>query len=392
MGIRYFLSILLVLVFPLVVLSEEGDEVERFGGDFLQELTAAENFGMGGSSVADANSINNNPAGLARQNESMVSFNLTRFPRTVAIISKLNNADKYEDYSKYDLGAWGIESLNCVFSAGKFGMIGLNAIFRHEGKFSRVDEEGKAVNTFPETDFAFALGYGKKLTSGTHIGFDAKFIRSKVQAIYINQSNEEMGVTKNAGNIGRGYAYNLGFVQYLNQHWQIGGVIRNLSNGLSFSSPEISDEARQLLSYGDKLRRDVIIGITYQRSDANDTSVKLGCDINPPFEDGIRANVGGEIWYRQLIGLRLGYVRHTQRQFEPVLRLSADKVIEEERLFLAEGFTFGVGLKHNKLEINFACTPQRKPQAEDGERLHLEEDNSIISFSISQGLWSITPP
>jgi len=382
MNIRCFLPVFLILFFPLVVLSEEGDEVERFGGDFLQELTAAENSGMGGNfagSVAGANSINNNPAGLALQNENMVSFNLTRFAHTVAVISKRNNADKYEDYSKYDLEAWGIESLNLVLFAGKFGMIGLNAAFRHDGKFSRVDEEGKAVNTFPENDFAFALGYGRKLAAGAYIGFDAKFIRSKVQSevdVQIDQLNgETQEVSQNVGNIGRAYACDVGFVQYLHQHWRIGGVIRNLSNGLSFSSPEIPD----------KLRRDVIVGITYQRDDVSLTEVKLGCDINPPFKDGIRANVGGEIWYRQLIGLRLGYVRHTQKRFAPVLKLNADKIIKEERLFLTEGFTFGAGLKHNKLEINFALTPQHIPHAKDDEVLRLENGDSIVSFSISQG-------
>ena len=378
-----FLLIFLVLplVFPLLALSEEIDEVERFGGDFLQELTAAENLGMGGSfagSVAGANSINNNPAGLALQNESMVSFNLTRFSRTANVISKLNNADKYEDYGEYNFEAWGIESLNFVFPAGKFGTIGLNAVFRHEGRFSRVDEEGKAVNTFPDNDFAFAFGYGRRLAAGTHIGFDAKFIRSKVQSevdVQIDQSDEETEeVSKSVGNTGRGYAYNLGFVQYLNQHWRIGGVLRNLSNGLSFSSPEIPD----------KLRRDVIVGITYQRGDVSDTSFKFGCDVNPPFKDGIRGNMGGEIWYRQLIGLRLGYVKHTQKRFDPVLKLESDKVVEEERLFLTEGFTFGVGLKYNKLEINFAHTPQRKPQAKDDEMLRSEEGNSIVSFSVLQ--------
>ena len=381
MNIRYFLPIFLILVFPFTALSEAGDEEERFGSDFLQTLTGAENLGMGGNfagSAAGVNSINNNPAGLALQREGMASFNLTRFARTVAIISKLNNVDKYEDYSRYDLESWGIETLNFVFSAGKLGMIGVNAVLRHEGKFSRVDEEGIAVNTFPANDFAFTLGYGRKLVAGAYIGFDAKFIRSKVQSevdVQIDQTDEETEeISKSVGNIGRGYAYNLGFVQHLNRHWRIGGVIRNLSNGLSFSAPEIPD----------KLRRDVIVGVTYQRDDIGDTSFKFGCDINPPFSDGIRGNVGGEIWHRQLIGLRLGYVRYTQERFEPVLKLASGRIIKEERTFLTEGFTFGIGLKHNKLEINFAHTPQSQPKAKDDEHIRLEEGNSIVSFSLLQ--------
>ena len=362
-SIRNFIFIFWFLMFSSIALSEDNYDDRRLGGDFLQELTTTEYRGMGISFVGlveGANSLGNNPAGLALgEDNSSTSFNLTRFPRTVAVFSKLNDRDKYEDYSQYDFSPFGAELLNYVHSFGKLGTLGLGVVLRHEGRFSRVNDEGKAVNTFPENDFAVTLGYGRKVAPGAYIGFDAKVIRSKAKDL------------KGDDYLGRGYAYNIGYIQRMNTHWKFGGVIRNLSNGLSFSSDEIPD----------KLRRDIIVGIAYQREDQRH-SQKFGLDFNFPFKEGVNANIGGEFWYRQRIGMRLGYVRHIQKLFEPILYLNTGDIATEERLWATEGLTYGLGLRLHNLELNFAYTPQRKPEPQEAEKLRLEKGNAIISFSI----------
>jgi hypothetical protein len=374
-SIQNFILIFLFLTFSSIALPEDNSEFRQLGGDFLQELTTAENRGMGISFVGlveGANSLGNNPAGLALVKEdNRMSFNMTRFPRTVAVFSKLNDRDKYEDYSQYDLSPFGTELLNYAHPFGRLGTLGFGVVFRQEGRFSRVDDEGKAVNTFPENDFAVTLGYGKNLAPGAYIGFDAKVIRSKAQDL------------KGDDYLGRGYAYNIGYIQRMNTHWKFGGVIRNLSNGLSFASDEIPD----------KLRRDIIVGIAYQRENQRH-SQRFGLDFNFPFkecgfpplggqEGGFNANIGGEFWYRQLIGMRLGYVRYIQKRFEPILHLTTGNTAIEERLWITEGLTYGLGLRLHNLEFNFAYAPQRKPETQENEKLRLEEGNAIISFSIS---------
>ncbi len=363
-----FLLILLACSFPLIASSSENDDARRYSGNFLHELTAAAYNGMGGSfigSVAGARSINSNPAGLAMVDKNKMELNLIRFSRTVAAFSKLNNAGKYEDHSQYDLPAYGLEVLNYEFPLGKIGTIGFNFVFRHEGQFSRVNNEGKAVNTVPENDFAFTLGYGKRIAPGAYLGVDSKLIRSKVQDV------------EGGENIGRGYAYNIGFIQHLNEHWRLGGVVQNLSNGLSFANEIIPD----------KLRREFIVGVAYQQGShqhsQDSTFINLGLDFHFPSTDGIRANAGGELWYRQRIGFRLGYMRHIQQRFEPVINLNTDEVILEERLWITEGMTYGLGLRLHKWEFNFAYTPQHKPQAKDTEKIRIEKGNAIISFSLS---------
>ena len=363
-AIRNFIFIFLFFTFSSIALSEDNYDNRRLGGDFLQELATAEYRGMGVSFVGlveGAHSLGNNPAGLALAEEnSSMSFNLTRFPRTVAVFSKLNDKDKYEDYSQYDFSPFGAELLNYVCPFGRLGTLGLGVVLRHEGRFSRVNDEGKAVNTFPENDFAVTLGYGKKLAPGAYIGFDAKVIRSKAQDL----NGDDY--------LGRGYAYNIGYLQRMNTHWKFGGVIRNLSNGLSFSNNEIPD----------KLRRDIIVGIAYQRENQRH-SQRFGLDFNFPFKEGVNASIGGEFWYRQLIGMRLGYVRHIQKRFEPILHLNTGNMAIEERLWITEGFTYGLGLRLHNLEFNFAYAPQRKPEPQENEKLRLEKGNAVISFSIS---------
>jgi len=364
MLIKNFIFIFLFLMFSSIALSEDNSEFRQLGGDFLQEITTAEHRGMGVSFVGlveGADSLGNNPAGLALEEDNRMSFNLTRFPRTVAVFSKLNDRDKYEDYSQYDLSPFGSELLNYAYPFGRLGTLGFGVVFRQEGRFSRVDDEGKAVNTFPENDFAVTLGYGRKLAPGAYIGFDAKVIRSKAQDL------------KGDDYLGRGYAYNIGYIQRMNTNWKFGAVIRNLSNGLSFASDEIPD----------KLHRDIIVGIAYQRENQR-YSQRFGLDFNFPFKEGVNANIGGEFWYRQLIGMRLGYVRYIQKRFEPILHLNTGNTAIEERLWITKGLTYGLGLRLHNLEFNFAYIPQRKPETQENEKLRLEKGNAVISFSISK--------
>ena len=79
---------------------------------FLRRLTSAEYLRMGGSSVnsiSGVNALNSNPAGLSFINRSRFVTNVSRFPRTVAVIAKLNDVERYEDHNQYALRASGLE-------------------------------------------------------------------------------------------------------------------------------------------------------------------------------------------------------------------------------------------------------------------------------------------
>lgn len=340
------------------------EEFRASADTFLRRLTSAEYLRLENnfvSSISGANVLNSNPAGLGFINGNHLVTHTSRFPRTVAVIAKLNEGERYEDHSQYMLRASGLEFINYSKPVGTAGAIGFNFAIGHEGRFSRVNHLGKATNSFPETDFAVGVSYAVKLFRGVAIGADAKWLRSKVQD------------AESERHIGHGYAYNLGLIQQLGEHLRIGGVIRNLSNGLSFTDNSIPD----------RIRRDILLGGAYQFH-YKDVDIQIGLDLNPPFEDGIRTNFGGTVWYRGFIGGRIGYLRHTEKRFGSVFSLETGQVDSEDRLWKTEGLTLGLGLQVRGIHINAAYTPQLRPVESDREQIRIETGKSVYAFSIGQ--------
>ena len=107
-------------------------------------------------------------------------------------------------------------------------------------------------------------------------------------------------------------------------------------------------------------------------------------DLNPPFEDGVRTNFGGTVWYRNFIGGRIGYLRHTEKRFGSILSLETGQADSEDRLWKTEGLTLGLGLQVSGIYINAAYTPQIRPTENDGEQIRVESGKSVYSFSIEQ--------
>ena len=264
---------------------------------FLKQLLGAEYHGMGGSFVGvtrGADALGSNPAGIGAADGNRFVLHTIRFPRTIAFLSKPNLDSNYEDYSRFEQRASGIEMLNWIFPMGKFGALGLAIAFGQEGPFRRVDYLGKAINSFPENNLAIGFGYGVNILRNTVVGFDAKWLRSKVAD---TDAKEDLG---------HGYAYNVGIIQQFGSGIQIGIAARNLSNGLSFSNVSIPD----------RIERTFVAGIAYQR-EMSDITLRIGLDAHPPFRDGVRANIGAEVWYRNRIGGRIGYLRHTEKTLRP---------------------------------------------------------------------------
>ncbi len=331
---------------------------------FLKQLHGADHRGMGGSFVGatgGANALGNNPAGIIAADGDRFVIHMTRFPRTIALLSKPNFDADYEDYSRFEQRASGIETLNWAFPIGKYGTIGAALSLVHEGSFRRVNHEGKALNSFPENNLAFGIGYAINLFGGTTVGFDARWLRSKVT----DSINKE--------HFGRGYAYNIGLIQQFGKSFHAGVVVRNLSNGLSFIDPFIPD----------KINRDVIAGFAYQL-DYSNTMIRLGLDIHPPFSDGIRTNLGVEIWYNNRIGGRIGYLRDTDKRYDSVYLLEDADYMMEERTWKAEGLCVGIGVKFGNITLNAAYTPQFTPTVAEDERIHIVQGTSVYAFSIGQ--------
>ncbi len=334
---------------------------ENYGADFLQQLTSAEFDGMGESFAAysvGVRSLNSNPAGLAYIEGSELLINAHRLPRITAIIMKKNAHAKWEDFSKYDVEPTEMAVISYAFPLSRFGNLGMSFAFHYGGRFIRVDTEGKAVNSFPRDDLAFAVGYSLKISRDISAGFDMRFIRSKVPV-------------DNGSSIGRARAINLGLVHQIGTRVRVGAVLQNIGTELSFSSPDVSQS----------LRRRLLLGAVYTVKASEDSVLSLSADLNPPFEEGPRYSLGAELLYARRLAIRIGYMRNTETYQDPMLNLHDRSSTSEGRTWIRKGATVGVGLRVGKTEVNAAVAPRRKPILNSDERSRLENHDPIISFS-----------
>ena len=362
MVLRYLCVILLLsaVVYQPLPASEE-----KYGAEFLQQLTVAEVDGMGESLTSHsvgAGSLNNNPAGLAYAEGNELLINAHKFPRITAIIMKETEDGKWEDWGQYTIEPTEMGFVNHALHLGKFGTLGLGFVFNYSGRFIRVDEEGKAVNAFPKNDLAFTIGYGLKIFRGVSLGFDIKSIRSKLP---IDDESK----------IGRTWAMNIGFLHQMGTRARVGAVLQNIGSELSFDEPDIPSD----------LRRRLLIGAMYIVKDSGKSILSLSMGANPPFEDGPRYNVGAELLYAKRVALRIGYMQNTETYHDPLFNLQDGSSIYEKRAWIRKGLTIGIGLRLKGIEVNFARAPRREPILGDGEKLRLEKHNSIVSFSCATG-------
>ena len=139
----------------------------------------------------------------------------------------------------------------------------------------------------------------------------------------------------------------------------MGIVVRNLSNGLSFVDPAIPDN----------IRRDVIAGIVYQREISN-INVRPGLDVHPLSVMVSEPISEAEVWYRDRIGGRIGYLRDTEKRYASVILLEDNTFEMEERTWKTEGLCLGFGVRVANITLNAAYTPQFKPTVSENERIH----------------------
>ena len=357
--VRIFFLITLLLL--IVIHPSSSASEEKYGADFLQQLTSAEVVGMGESLAAHsigARSLNNNPAGLAYVEGSELLINVHRLPRITAVVMKEKEDGKWEDYGEYNIEPTDVGLIGYALSLGKFGNLGMDFVFHYGGRFIRVDEEGKAVNAFPRDDLALVIGYSLKIFQGASLGFDIKSIRSKVPV-------------DDGSAIGRTYAMNVGFLHQMGRRVRVGAVLQNIGGDLSFNAPDIPSD----------LRRRLLIGAMYIAKDSENSILSLSMDANPPFEDGPRYNLGAEWLYAQRVAFRIGYMRSTETYHDPLFNLHDQAPTYERRVWIRKGPTIGVGLRLGEVEINLASAPRREPILNSDEKSRLENHDSIISFS-----------
>jgi hypothetical protein len=357
---RYLLiSFLLITALSGIAFASEN----KYGADLLQQMTVAESDGMGESFTTHSTgsrALNNNPAGLAYTQKSEFLISTHTLPAITAFIMKENQDGQWEDYGRYDIEPVDMALVSYVLPLGKFGSLGLGLVLGYSGRFIRVNEDGKAINGFPRDDLALTMGYSINIFRGFSLGFDIKSIRSKIPV-------------KDGSSIGRTYASNIGFMHQIGKRVRVGAVLQNMGGSLSFDEPDIPNE----------LRRRFMIGATYTLKDSGKSIIALSGDVNPPFDNGLRYNLGTELIYADVIALRIGYMRNTETYYENLVNLHDNMVTNDKRVWIRKGLTIGAGVKIGRFEVNAAKTPIREPILESDEKLRLKDHESIVSLSLT---------
>lgn len=352
-----------VIIINTTLASEITKEVIKYKPDFLQQLTTAESDGMGESTAAyskGALSLGNNPAGLSYTKEFNFAVIIHKFPSIEAIIMKELEDGKWIDYGKYSIDNAEMGIINCALPMGKLGNLGITYILHYNGRFIRVNENGNAINSFPEGDMAFGISYSHKIFENASIGIDIKSVSSKI-------------LVDDKINIGRTYTLNAGFMHQIVPRVRVGAVFQNAGNDFSFRDPETG--------IASELPRKLLIGAVYILRDKGNSLITCSMDVNPPFDGEPKYSIGLELLYINHIFLRLGYLSHTDEYYSRLVDSQSGKSTYENRIWERKGITFGAGARIGKTEINIGFTPVRKPVLNSDEKLRLEGQKSIMSIS-----------
>ncbi len=363
--------LIIVSILPILVFQSSLASDEKYGADFLQQLTTAEFDGMGESFVAysfGAASLNNNPAGLSNAKGSELLINAHKLPRIVAVIMKETEDGKWEDYGKYSIEPTEMGFINYALPLGRFGNLGMGFVFHYGGRFIRVNKEGKSIASFPRDDMAFTIGYSFRILQSVSLGLDIRSIRSKVP---VPVQDDSPNTNEDGSSIGRTTSMNVGFLHQMGDRVRVGAVLQNIGGNLSFNESDIPDS----------LRRRLLMGANYIVKDSENSVLSIGVDVNPPFNDGPRYNIGAEFMYAKRLAFRVGYMRNTETYYEPLTNLRDGSSVYENRVWVRKGLTIGVGLTLRGFDINFAGAPQREPVLEEYEKSRLEKHNAIMSLS-----------
>jgi len=360
---KIVLNFSVFIIFLLLISNVYCEELNTIPktSQLLKQLNIARSQSLNISECLD---LYDNPAYLEFSSRSQLNFSIIRLPQTKTYVmfpSIMAEVGK-ETHVSYVSNANSIETLEYFTPLGKLGSISLELILSQSGEFSRVNSEGKSINEFPENDLLLIFGYAKKI-SNTSLGMDAKFIRSKK----IDQEREKTFI--------RGFMYDIGLMQKIG-NFTIGGIWRNLSNGLS--APTNSS-----LNSRFELRDSFNFGIEYKFIPLQNVVSLLGLEITPPFKNGFRGNLLGVFCYRNWLDLKFGYVRDVSDNFILENEIKEIDYFKLNSLEKIDGFTFGVGLRINRLKLDFAFIPMYKLLSDSEDFKILKKDNNNYTFSLS---------
>jgi hypothetical protein len=268
-----------------------------------------------------------------------------------------------------------LQYLSGYYRLRKEDVISASLFYFNLGDIKFVDAQNNPITDYRPREFAFTLNYSRKLSDKLGVSAGAKFIRSDLTG---NISSDPNNTTAKPGNTA---AVDLGIfhtnsilIGGRQAELNFGANLSNLGAKISYSNNQQSDFIPTNLRLGTALtaplddynrltfaldankllvpspperdgNRNVIRGRDPNRSTLNGVFTSFGDapgGINEEMRE-VMYSFGMEYWYEDLFSARAGYMYEDQQKGD------------------RKYFTFGVGLRYNRLGIDIAyLVPQKQ--------------------------------
>lgn len=215
--------------------------------------------------------------------------------------------------------------------AEKTHLVG-HLLFRQEGRFTRVNEEGTSLHAFPETDWLLGTNLSQQLGKGFSMGVGASWWRSK------------QVVAEKGTRYAHSWLFDVGVYGTLVQGWEMGFVARNLNRGISL--PE-------------KPRRELFFGVARKHSLSENTSLEWAVDMRLPSKRGFQGSGGASFFFAERFGITVGY----QRFVEELHSLAESG--SDQREWTSEGLTAGGSVRLGDWVVGVRVRPSFLPRAKE---------------------------
>jgi len=229
-----------------------------YAGAYLRIGNGARPLGMGGAFVAlsdDATACYWNPSGLGQIRESQLAF-----------MYNVMSMDRM------------LNSINYVQPVGKIGTFGLSWLNFSVLDIDGRDTTGSPTGTFSDSENAFSLSLGRKLSPNLYIGGNTKFFYHKLSSQKAT-----------------GYGFDIGAILSIGEIIKVGGMIQDVASSIKW------DTESKLKEEFPKVTR---LGISII---PKEIPITISVDYEMNTKQDAKYHVGAEYWIIPSIAARLGY-------------------------------------------------------------------------------------
>lgn len=294
--------------------------------------------------------LSTNPARPHRQ----TSFANLRQPTTVVEFLEREDEGGYRLRERLRRQGYSFQNLSQGVALGEETHLTGHLLFRQEGRFTRVNEEGTSIHAFPETDWLLGASLSQRIGKRFFVGAGASWWRSK------------RTVSEERTRYAHGWLFDGGVFGALAPTWEIGIVARNFGRGISLPA---------------KPRRELLFGVTGKYPLRENTSLEWAVDVRTPSKRGLQGSGGVALLFAERFGIAVGCQRFVEE-----LRSLAENG-SDQREWVSEGLTVGGSARLGGWVVGVRARPSFLPRAAERRDVRQGRQQWNLTLSSFEGKW-----